>query len=103
MKHKVTGAEPDRQELMPDPGGVPNNPKDPQTIETLPDLGTPLAGKSVRGIFARSLCAAHHLGSVAERDACDDGVPCTKLSDCLSLADNTLVYLEYRHRLPKEQ
>ncbi len=102
MKHKATGVAPDGQEFMPDPGGVPNKPKDPQTIETLPDLDAPLEGKSVRSVFARSLCTAHHLGSVADRDACDDGVPCTKLSDCLALADKTLVYLEYRHRLPKE-
>ena len=98
MKPKATGAELDGQNIMPHPSGVPNK---PETIETLPDLDAPLTGESVRSVFARSLCAAHHMGSVAERDACADGVPCTKLSNCLALADKTLVYLEYRHRLPK--
>ncbi len=98
MKPKATGAESDRQDLMPAPNGAPNK---PETIETIPDLDSPLEGKSIRSVFARSLCAAHHMGTVVDRDACDDGVPCTKLSDCLALADKTLVYLEYRHRLPK--
>lgn len=100
MKPKVTGAGPDRQEVMPSPGGAP---KKPETIETLPELDAPLNGQTIRGVFARSLCIAHHMGSMAERDACDDGVPCNKLSSCLGMADKTMVYLEYRHRLPKEE
>ena len=99
MKPKVTGAQPDIHEIVSNPDRAP---KKPETIETLPDLDVPLEGQTIRGVFARSLCAAHHMGTVTERDACDDGVPCTKLANCLDMADKTLVYLEYRHRLPKD-
>ncbi|MDH3335164.1 MAG: hypothetical protein OEL50_00845 [Rhodospirillaceae bacterium] len=99
MKPKITGANPDISADALSPGGATNK---PETIETLPDIDAPLEGQSIRGVFARSLCTAHHMGSIAERDACDDGVPCTKLANCLAMADKTLVYLEYRHRLPKD-
>ncbi|MDH5771894.1 MAG: hypothetical protein OEY84_02045 [Rhodospirillaceae bacterium] len=100
MKHKLNGAEP---EIREDASNTLGTPKQAETIETLPDLDAPLAGQSIRGVFARSLCTAHHMGSIAERSACDDGVPCTKLANCLAMADKTLVYLEYRHRLPKDE
>jgi len=100
MKPNVTGVKPEIREDALDPVGAP---KKPETIETLPDLDAPLEGQSIRGVFARSLCTAHHMGSIAERSACDDGVPCTKLANCLAMADKTLVYLEYRHRLPKDE
>lgn len=58
---------------------------------------------SIRNVFARSLCAAHHLGSTKDRDICNDGTNCDKITDCLALADKTLTYLKYRNRLPKEQ
>lgn len=56
---------------------------------------------TLRGLFARSLCRAHHVAIGAERAACDDGQPCGKANECLKLADNTLMYLEYRNRMPE--
>lgn len=56
---------------------------------------------TVRGLFARSLCKAHYLVVGNDRAACDDGTACARSSECLKLADNTLTYLEYRNRLPK--
>lgn len=97
MKPKVKGAEPEVG-IKPNPVGAP---KKPQTIENMPDPDGQTEGQAIRSVFARSLCAAHHLASAIERESCDDGLPCAKLSECLSLADKTLVYLEYRNRLPK--
>lgn len=50
--------------------------------------------QSLRGTFAKSLCKAHDLGNQQEREACQDGVPCTKLSACLGIADKTLRYID---------
>lgn len=50
--------------------------------------------RSLRGTFAKSLCKAHDLGNQHEREACQDGVPCTKLPECMGIADKTLRYLE---------
>lgn len=52
--------------------------------------------RSLRGVFAKSLCKAHDLGSLQEREACLDGVPCTKLPQCMALADSTLRYMDTR-------
>lgn len=54
--------------------------------------------RSVRGAFARSICRANHLGSLKEQAACDDGVPCSKLSQCLGHADATIRYLDSRKK-----
>ncbi|MCK5444614.1 MAG: hypothetical protein KAI73_03270 [Rhodospirillaceae bacterium] len=62
----------------------------------------PLEARTIRHSFARSLCSAHHMATLSERETCDDGVPCTKLGDCSDMADKTLAYLQYRNRLPKE-
>lgn len=56
----------------------------------------------MRGIFARSLCSAHHIATMEERQACDDGTPCQRMGECVGMADRTLMYLEYRNRLPGE-
>ena len=58
--------------------------------------------RSLRGTFARSICAAHGLATMRERNACDDGVPCAKLSECMGQADATIRYLELRRRLLKD-
>jgi len=55
--------------------------------------------RSLRGAFAKSLCKAHDLGSLQEREACLDGVPCTRLSKCMALADSTLNYLDTRKKI----
>jgi len=52
--------------------------------------------RSLRGIFARSICRANELASIQDRAACDDGVPCPRLSECLAQADMTIRYLERR-------
>ena len=54
---------------------------------------------SLRGAFAKSLCKAHDLGNMYEQGACLDGVPCTKLSQCMALADSTLRYLDARKKI----
>ena len=79
--------------------GAPNK---PETTYTPPVADPPFEGRTVRGIFSRSLCNAHRLASAAERDKCDDGIPCTKLAACLKLADTTLAYLDYRNRKPDD-
>lgn len=57
--------------------------------------------RSLRGAFARSICQANDLGSMKDRAACDDGVPCSRLSECLGQADTTIRYLEQRKALDK--
>ena len=52
--------------------------------------------RSIRGAFARSICRANHLGTLKEQAACEDGVPCPKLSQCLGHADATIRYLDSR-------
>lgn len=54
--------------------------------------------RSLRGVFARSICRANHLANLKEQAACDDGVPCAKLSQCLAQADATTRYLDQRKR-----
>lgn len=54
---------------------------------------------SLRGTFAKSICTAHGLATMDERAACDDGVPCTRLSECMEQADATIRYLDLRKKL----
>ena len=55
--------------------------------------------RSLRGAFARSICRANDLATIKDRAACDDGVPCARLSQCLGQADITLRYLDQRKAL----
>ncbi len=55
--------------------------------------------RSLRGTFAKSICSAHRLAGLQDREACDDGVPCQRLSECMDQADATIRYLELRKRL----
>ena len=66
--------------------------KNPDEAKTSTDT------RSLRGAFAKSLCKAHDLGSLQEREACLDGVPCSKLSKCMGIADQTLRYMETRKK-----
>jgi len=69
-------------------------------IKESPELAAPrVEARSLRGTFAKSICTAHGLGTVHERDACNDGVPCSKLSECMAQADATIRYLELRKKL----
>ncbi len=64
-----------------------NNPDEPEPrVEARP----------LRGAFAKTICATSHLGSTKDREACDDGVPCARLAECLAQADETIRYLEMR-------
>ena len=58
--------------------------------------------RSLRGTFARSICRANDLATTKDRSACDDGVPCERLSECLGQADITIRYLDQRKALAKE-
>ena len=58
--------------------------------------------RSLRGAFARSICLANHLATLKDRAACDDGVPCFRLSECLGQADTAIRYLEQRKTLAKK-
>ena len=58
--------------------------------------------QNIRGAFARSICRANDFATLKDRAACDDGVPCTRLSQCLGQADVTLRYLEQRKTLSKK-
>ena len=78
--------------------GAPS--KDNKSTST-PGFDLAHEASSMRGLFARSLCRAHHLAVGTDRAACDDGTPCAKSSECLKMADSTLTYLEYRNRLPQ--
>lgn len=55
--------------------------------------------RSLRGSFARSICRSNDFATLKERAACDDGVPCSRLSLCLRQADATLRYLDNRKHL----
>lgn len=57
---------------------------------------------SIRGAFARSICRANDFGTSRDQAACDDGVPCSRLSQCLGQADITLRYLDQRKALTKK-
>ena len=62
-----------------------------------PETNPPQVEESaLRWTFARSLCNAHKLARISERDACDDGVPCKKLDACLGMANSTLAYMTAR-------
>lgn len=58
--------------------------------------------QSVRAAFAKSICLANGYATLNERSACDDGVPCSRLSLCLGQADVTLRYLEQRKSVMKK-
>jgi len=78
------------------PGGEQKTPEGRQNrvIKNPDEAEISTDTRSLRGAFAKSLCMAHDLGSLQEREACHDGVPCTKLSACMGIADKTLRYLE---------
>lgn len=52
-----------------------------------------MEARMLRGTFARSVCAANAMAELEERAACDDGVPCPRLSACLEQADSIIRYL----------
>ncbi|MEG3618638.1 hypothetical protein V5T82_09245 [Magnetovibrio sp. PR-2] len=54
---------------------------------------------SLRGTFAKSICRAHGLATLKQRAACEEGVPCEQLSECMDQADATVRYLDLRKRL----
>lgn len=58
-----------------------------------------IEARSLRGTFAKSICTAHGLATRKDREACDEGVPCHCLSDCMGQADATIRYLELRRAL----
>lgn len=59
--------------------------------------------RSLRGTFAKSICTAHGLATIKDREACDDGVPCSRLSECMGQADVTIRYLDLRKKLLEEE
>jgi len=72
-------------------------------VEKNPELTAPrVEARSLRGTFAKSICSAHSLATMRERAACDDGVPCAKLNECMEQADATIRYLELRKKLMKD-
>ena len=72
-------------------------------FEEIPQPTAPrVEARSLRGTFAKSICSAHGLATIRDRDACDDGVPCPKLSECMGQADATIRYLELRKKLLSE-
>lgn len=83
------------------PQGDQNDPEGKQNGRTeSPDSTAPrVEARSLRGTFAKSICTAHGLATMREREACDDGVPCSKLSECMEHADATIRYLDLRKRL----
>lgn len=85
------------QENQNDSEGKPNR------VEESPELTAPrVEARSLRGTFAKSICSAHGLATLRERAACDDGVPCSKLSECMDQADATIRYLELRKQTFKD-
>lgn len=83
------------------PNGGQNAPegRKNRVIET-PERAAPrVEARSLRGTFAKSICSAHGLATIRERAACDDGVPCTRLSECMDQADATIRYLDLRRKL----
>ncbi|MBF0251382.1 MAG: hypothetical protein HQL35_12230 [Alphaproteobacteria bacterium] len=47
----------------------------------------------LRGTFARSICNANGFASERERDACADGVPCDRVTECLAQAEKAIRHL----------
>lgn len=69
-------------------------------ISEIPERVAPrVEARSLRGTFAKSICSAHGLGTSRDRSACDEGVPCSKLSECMAQADATIRYLDLRRKL----
>jgi len=65
-----------------------------------PEQAAPrVEARSLRGTFAKSICSANGMATLRDRTACDDGVPCEKLSQCMKEADATIRYLELRKKL----
>ena len=65
-----------------------------------PETSAPrVEAHSLRGTFAKSICRAHGLATMKQRAACDEGVPCSRLSECMDQADATVRYLDLRKRL----
>ena len=85
------------------PGGEQKAPEGRKSQEpnTLTEAKNSADARSLRGAFARSICRANDLATIKSRAACDDGVPCTRLSECLRQADGTLRYLQQRKTLLK--
>lgn len=66
-------------------------------IEKNPAKAEPrVEARSLQGTFAKSICKAHDLATMKEREACEDGVPCSKLPECMGYADGAIRYLEKR-------
>ena len=72
-----------------------------QEHNNLTEAKNPADARSLRGAFARSICRANDLATIKSRAACDDGVPCSRLSECLGQADSTLRYLQQRKTMSK--
>jgi hypothetical protein len=81
--------------------GVFDTPADaaPVAAPPLAPQAPRVEARSLRGTFAKSICSAHGLATRKDREACDDGVPCHCLSDCMGQADATIRYLELRRAL----
>ena len=69
-----------------------------QVDKNLDKAGTPLEATQLRGTFAKSICRAHDLATIREREACEDGVPCARLSECMDFANGALRYLNARKK-----
>ena len=72
-----------------------------QEPNNLTEAETRADARSLRGSFARSICRANDLATLKNRAACDDGVPCSRLSECLGQADKTIRYLTQRKAIFK--
>ena len=82
------------------PQRVQNGPEGRKKREKNNPDNTPDVGAlSLRATFARSICKSHGMATQFERNACADGVPCQKLSQCTKEADATIRYLELRRTL----
>ena len=83
------------------PHGEPIGPEGRNNrVEKNPDQAAPrVEARSLRGTFAKSICSANGMATFRERTACDDGVPCQRLSQCMKEADATIRYLELRKQL----
>ncbi len=83
------------------PGGEQKAPEGRKSREfnNLAEAETRADARSLRGTFARSICRSNDLADTNARAACDDGVPCSRLSQCLEQADVTIRYLNQRKAL----
>lgn len=95
MAKTAAWAVPDGEQKAPE-GRQNRELNNPDEAETRADA------RSIRGAFARSICTANHFATMKERAACDDGVPCSRLSQCLGQADITIRYLDQRKTLSKK-